>query len=58
MSSELSNNILIALILFFGLFVFSGLLKYFGIREGMTGKNATNIVNGNKINTGPTYKSF
>lgn len=58
MSPGLSNNILIALIIFFGIFVFSGLLKYIGVREGMTGENAQNVVTGTPVNVTQFYPSF
>lgn len=35
MKPSMSNQILMALIIFFGIFILSGLLKYFGVREGM-----------------------
>ena len=58
MSPGLSNKILIALIIFFGIFVFSGFLKYLGLREGMTGENAQNVVTGTSVNIAQVYPSF
>jgi hypothetical protein len=45
MKPELSNRILIFLIIFFGLFVASGLLKYVGVvHEGMVGGDSSTPV--------------
>lgn len=58
MATGLSNKILIALIIFFGIFLFSGILNYIGVREGMTGENAENVVTGNNVNIAQIYPSF
>jgi hypothetical protein len=54
-----SNQILMILIIFFGIFILSGLLKYFGIREGMVvGTDETNPVSGTSVNRAVVSNNF
>jgi hypothetical protein len=59
MNPELSKKILLGLIIFFGIFIFSGLLKYIGIYEGMsTNSSEQNVVTGTPVNVAQIYPSF
>jgi uncharacterized membrane protein YphA (DoxX/SURF4 family) len=53
-----SNQILLILIIFFGIFILSGLLKYFGMREGMTGTDETEPVSGTSVTRAVVSNNF
>jgi hypothetical protein len=56
MNTEVANQILIFLILFFGIFVFAGLLKYIGLRNGIIEGAGCNNVSGTQKNIATVYQ--